>query len=178
MGPGNLSLIRSRRAPAGPAAALAALALLAGAPPAAAQSQEEGAQPAAPGAGAPRVVISGRDLRMNLTGVIPLRIGCFGSGGFCGGRLEARLAEPLIAPARRGRTAPKRTYQPFGLGRGGFGVGASRSQVVRLRFFPRAAYLVRLAGAIPVVISARPTSGARPADQVIAVYVSPLQRFR
>ena len=176
MGPGHLRGRRGRRLRF--AGVLAALALAALASPAGAEAQEEGAQPAAPGPGAPRVVIAGRDLRMNLVGVVALRIGCFGSGGACAGRLEARLSEPIVARARRGRTAPMRTYQPFLLGRAGFGVGAGRSQLIRLRLFPRAAYLVRLAGEIPVTLTARPTSAAHGAEQVIGVYVSPLQRFR
>lgn len=176
MGPGHLSRVFTRRLRL--AGVLTALALPVVPSSAGAQAQEEGAQPAAPGPGAPRVVIAGRDLRMNLVGVIPLRIGCFGSGGACAGRLEARLSEPIVARARRGKTAPMRTYQPFLLGRGGFGVGAGRSQLIRLRLLPRAAYLVRLAGVIPVTLTARPTSGAHPAEQVIGVYVSPLQRFR
>lgn len=153
----------------------AALGLLPGAD--VARAQDEGVRPAPPAPGAPRVVIAPRDLRMNLARVIPVRIGCQGTAGFCGGRLEAHLTEPIVAPARRGSRA-RRTYQPFLLGRAGFGVAAGRSQIVRMRLFPRAGYLVRLAGSIPVTIAGRPTSGAHPGEQAIHVYVSPLQAFR
>ena len=118
--------------------------------------------------GAPRVVVSGRDLRMNLAGVIPLRVGCFGRGGYCAGRLEARLVEPV--------RARNRTYAPFVLARGGFGVAAGRSQFLRLRFYPRARYLVRAAGTIDVVIVAH--FGSPPVQRLIAVYVSPSRRLR
>ncbi len=169
-------LIRSTRR-AGLLGAVAAAAVLPlAAAPALAQQPGEAAQPATPAPGAPRVVISARDLRMNLVGVIPLRIGCFGTSGGCGGRLEARLAEPIVARASKGASAPMRTYAPFTLGRGGFGVSAGRSQLIRMRLLPRAAYLVRLAGTIPVSITAQ--SGSRTFEQTIAVYVSPLQKFR
>ena len=146
--------------------AAAALALSPAVPPAAAQ--DEGAQPAVPDPGAPRLVISGRDLRMNLAGVIPLRVGCFGRGGYCAGRLEARIIEPI--------RARNRTYAPFVLARGGFGVPAARSQLLRLRFYPRARYLVRAAGTIDVVIVGR--MGSRTWQRLIAVYVSPSRRLR
>lgn len=140
-------------------------------------AQQQGPEAATPEAGRARTVISGRDLRMNLVGVIPLRLGCFGPSGGCGGRLEARLAEPIVARASKGAKAPMRAYAPFTLARGAFGVSAGRSQLVRMRLYPRAAYLVRLAGTIPVTITATSGSSAG-AEQTIAVYVSPLQKFR
>jgi hypothetical protein len=143
--------------------------------PAAAPAQE-------PPAGPSRVIVSSRDVRMNLAGVVALRVGCYGRGGdVCIGRLEARLAEPVLARRSRAKNSGYRIYGPFVLGRQGFSVPSARGKVVRLQFYPRAGYLVRLAGSIPVTITARFASRGRSglrSQQRIEVYVSPLQMFR
>jgi hypothetical protein len=105
---------------------------------------------------------------MNLAGVIVLRVGCLGPSGGCDARLEARLAGLVNV---RGHA-----WRPFTLGRGGFGLGAGLSRMVRLRFYPRGAHLVRLAGAIPVTIIARTAGGVTRTK--ILVYVSPRQVLR
>jgi hypothetical protein len=143
--------------------------------PSAAAAQE-------PPAGPSRVVVSNRDVRMNLAGVVALRVGCYGRGGdVCIGRLEARLSEPILARRSRARNSGYRIYGPFLLGRQGFSVPSTRGKVVRLQFFPRAGYLVRLAGSIPVTVTARFASRGRTGlrtEQEINVYVSPLQTYR
>ena len=143
--------------------------------PSAAAAQE-------PPAGPSRVVVSSRDVRMNLAGVVALRVGCYGRGGdVCIGRLEARLSEPILARRSRARDSGYRIYGPFLLGRQGFSVPSTRGKVVRLQFFPRAGYLVRLAGSIPVTVTARYASRGRTGlrtEQQINVYVSPLQTYR
>ena len=135
-----------------------------------------------PPAGPSRVVVSSRDVRMNLAGVVALRVGCYGRGGdVCIGRLEARLSEPILARRSRARDSGYRIYGPFLLGRQGFSVPSTRGKVVRLQFFPRAGYLVRLAGSIPVTVTARYASRGRTGlrtEQEINVYVSPLQTYR
>ncbi len=135
-----------------------------------------------PPAGPSRMVISSRDVRMNLAGVVALRVGCYGRGGdVCVGRLEARLAEPILARRSRAKNAGYRIYGPFLLGSQGFSVPSARGKVVRLQFYPRAGYLVRLVGSIPVTITARFASRGRAglrSEQQIDVYVSPLQMFR
>lgn len=144
-----------------------------------------GSPPAAPAqeppVGPSRVVVSSRDVRMNLAGVVALRVGCYGRpGDLCIGRLEARLSEPILARRSRARNSGYRIYGPFLLGRQGFSVPSARGKVVRLRFFPRAGYLVRLAGSIPVTLTARFASRGRTglrSEQQINVYVSPLQMF-
>lgn len=134
-----------------------------------------------PPVGPSRVVVSSRDVRMNLAGVVALRVGCYGRGGdVCVGRLEARLSEPILARRSRARNSGYRIYGPFLLGRQGFSVPSARGKVVRLQFFPRAGYLVRLAGTIPVTVTARFASRGRTglrSEQQINVYVSPLQMF-
>ena len=98
--------------------------------PSAAAAQE-------PPAGPSRVVVSSRDVRMNLAGVVALRVGCYGRGGdVCIGRLEARLSEPILARRSRARDSGYRIYGPFLLGRQGFSVPSTRGKVVRLQFFP------------------------------------------
>lgn len=143
--------------------------------PSPAQAQE-------PPVGPSRVVVSSRDVRMNLAGVVALRVGCYGRGGdICIGRLEARLSEPILARRSRAKSSGYRIYGPFVLGRQGFSVPSARGEVVRLQFYPRAGYLVRLAGSIPVTVTARFASRGRTGlrvEQQINVYVSPLQMFR
>jgi hypothetical protein len=140
--------------------------------PAAAQGPEP-AQPSAPEPGAPQVVVAERDLRMNPAGVIAIRVGCFGTGGdICIGRLEASLAEAIRARSSKGGRI--RTWAPFLLGRQGFSVRAEQAKVLRLQFFPRGGYLTRLAGTIPVKLTARYGSRSRrglTSVKVINVYV-------
>jgi hypothetical protein len=155
-----------RTGAAGLGATLGSLLVLAAASAAAAQGPGEGPGPPA-AAGAPTVVVAPRDLRMNLARVIVLRIGCLGAGAGCGGRLEARLARPVVVRGRR--------WAPFTLGRGGLGVGPGQSRVMRLRFYPLGAHLVRLAGTIPVMIVARTPQGIF--RKTIHVYVSPRQKL-
>jgi hypothetical protein len=160
-------------------AGLAALGLLASA--GVAHAQPEPAQPGPPPAGRPEVVFADRDLRMNLVGVIVIRAGCWGQeGDACVGRIEARLAHPIRARGSHvGRRT--RTWAPFVLGRRGFTMGAGLSRVIRLRFYPRGGYLTRLAGSIPVTLTARYRStrrGGLTSSRTIAVYVPPLQRYR
>lgn len=158
--------------------ATATLCALAGAVSALAAEPAAAQEPAGPS----QVVVASRDVRMNLAGVVVLRVGCFGTAGdLCMGRLEARLAEPILARRSRARNSGYRIYGPFVLGRQGFSVASTQGTVVRLRFYPRAGYLVRLAGTIPVSITARFASRGRTglrSEQRINVYVPPLQMFR
>jgi hypothetical protein len=164
---GGLREGRAWRASVGAVVALTVCLLPAAiAAPALAQVPGEGTPPATAGP-APTVVVAPRDLRMNLAGVIVLRVGCLGPAGGCGGRLEARLARPIEVRGRR--------WAPFVLGRGRLGIGAGLSRVIRFRFYPRGARLVRLAGTVPVTIIARTPGGVFP--KTIHVYVSPLQRL-
>ena len=155
-----------RIAAGGVATSLATVLLSVAASPALAQAPGAGA-PSPTATAAPTVVVAPRDLRMNLARVIVLRIGCLGTGGGCGGRLEARLARPVEVRGHR--------WGAFTLGRAGFGVGAGLSRVIRFRLYPRGAHLVRLAGTIPVAIVARTPQGVF--AKTIHVYVSPLQRL-
>jgi hypothetical protein len=150
-------------------AALSTLGLLAaGAPTAAAQG--EGAQPAQPEPGPPRVIFSDRDLRMSRVGIIEIRVGCFGEGGqTCVGNVEARLLEPIKAPSSPGGGGT-RTWRPFTLGRGRIGMGAGRATLLRMRLFPRGGHLVRSAKTIPVLLIAR-FNGSLTAERTIKVYV-------
>ena len=128
------------------------------------------------------VVVSSRDVRMNLAGVVA----CAWAATARGRRLHRApggAAEPNRSwPVARGPgTRGYRIYGPFLLGRQGFSVPSTRGKVVRLQFFPRAGYLVRLAGTIPVrsppATRSRGRTGLR-TEQEINVYVSPLQTYR
>lgn len=150
------------------AACMAALVLaLSAAQPAAAQ---EPVQPEPPDPGAPRVIFSDRDLRMSRVGIIEIRVGCHGRGGqTCVGRVEARLPEPIKAPASPGGRAT-RLWRPFTLGRGRIGISAGRATLLRMRLYPRGGYLVRSARTIPVSLTAR-FNGNLTAERTIKVYV-------
>lgn len=155
---------------------VAAAAALAGAVPGSAGAQGAQADEV------PEAVIAPRDLRMSLAGVIAPRLGCFGEpGDLCVGTVQARLREPVRAPASRARRAPLRTWPPFTLGRRGFSAATGRGRVVRLQFYPRGGYLARLAGRLPVNLTVLYDTRARRGlrtQQEIYVYVSPAQRYR
>jgi hypothetical protein len=154
---------------AGVATALAALLLLAPGGPVAA-AQDEAAQPAPPEPGPPRLIFSERDLRMSRVGIIEVRVGCFGKGGqTCVGRVEARLPEPIKAPASPGGGGA-RLWRPFTLGRGRIGISAGRATLLRMRLYPRGGFLVRSARTIPVLLIAR-FNGNLTAERAIKVYV-------
>jgi hypothetical protein len=150
------------------AVCLAVLGLtLTAAHPAAAQ---EPVQPDPAEPGPPRVIFSERDLRMSRVGIIEIRVGCHGRGGqTCVGRVEARLPEPIKAPASPGGGGT-RLWRPFTLGRGRIGIGAGRATLLRMRLYPRGGFLVRSARTIPVLLTAR-FNGNLTAERPIKVYV-------
>jgi hypothetical protein len=158
-----------RFARTGTAIALAAaLVLISGGPLAVAQ--DEAAQPAPPEPGPPQLIFSDRDLRMSRVGIIEIRVGCFGKAGqTCLGRIEARLPEPIKAPASPGGSGT-RLWRPFTLGRGRIGISAGRATLLRMRLYPRGGYLVRSARTIPVSLIAR-FNGNLTAERTIKVYV-------
>jgi hypothetical protein len=161
------------RRPRAALATVAATVLAAGVPAAPASAREQPAQPSPPGLGSPRVVFAPRDLRMSPAGVIAVRVGCWSAeGDLCIGRMEPALARPIRAPRSRGGML--RTWRPFVLARRPFSVRGAEAKVVRVQLFPRGSYLTRLAGTIPVRITARYRSrtGRRlTASTVINVYV-------
>lgn len=151
------------------AAALSLLALLVSGGPLAA-AQDGPAPPEPPDPGPPRVIFSDRDLRMSRVGIIEIRVGCHGQPGqVCIGSVEARLAEPIRAPASPGARR-LRTWRPFTLGRGRIGISARGATLLRMRFFPRGGYLVRSARTIPVRLIARFNRNLT-AERTIKVYV-------
>jgi hypothetical protein len=138
-----------------------------------ASAREQPAQPSPPELGSPQVVFAPRDLRMSPAGVIAVRVGCWSDEkDLCIGRIEPVLARPIRAPGSRGGSL--RTWRPFLLARRPFSVRGAEAKVVRVQLFPRGSYLARLAGTIPVRITARYRSrtGRRlTARIVIDVYV-------
>lgn len=122
--------------------------LAAGSRPAAAPAAQP-AQPSPPPLGWAQVVFAPRDLRMSPAGVIAVRIGCWSDDrDLCVGRIEPALARAIRAPGSRG--GGPRTWHPFLLARRPFSVPGAEGKVVRVQLFPRAGYLTRLAGTIPV----------------------------
>jgi len=121
----------------------------------------------------PHLVISHRAVRMSLAGTAAVRIGCFTDvQEFCAGTVQLRLARTVTAP---GIPAPRtRRVAPFTFATARFGLGGGNARLVFFRVLPRARFLVRQVGEIPVnvIASYAGRSGQRFLDQrEIRLYV-------